>query len=272
MDSESSTPTQPTAENVETPSFGTGPQEVSTGNSATRRKVAMIFIVMIAIAAVAYYLLAYSGRGVPVSTTSSASTSATTSIQVRLLSQNAVNNSLLGFSQLGLPNAYGNYSSTQASNATTCGSTISAVYRLYALPATLNATNYSMLNQSLPFVVYENALTFAYAFPAAKAPQSCTNIEGVSGFAQSNSTLNVSNAVGTAASLIELDNFSAAGLNATHTLYTGPMPHLSWYEVDFAYRNVLVYIGIWGFTGHMDTGKLLNYSKAVYSNLLASSS
>ncbi|MDE1873953.1 MAG: hypothetical protein KGI04_02430 [Candidatus Micrarchaeota archaeon] len=226
----------------------------------------VIIAVLAILVAVAAYGIYSHGIAVPVY----ASTSSTPPAQSGLLSQSFTNTSLLSSPmQFGLPSTFYVRSGPNTTYVSPCGQISLEVYHQYQLPATLNATNYSKLNESTPIFFYDLEFTFNKVFDSTTPPESCTYIEDVGNYAQRSSTTDVSGQIGTRASLIELDNFSAAGLNATHVPYTGPTPHLSWYEVEFTYRNVLVVCGEWSFTGQMNPAVLVNCSRRIYANLLA---
>ena len=58
---------------------------------------------------------------------------------------------------------------------------------------------------------------------------------------------------GTTLYIKKFDNMNSNALNITCTPYTGPMPNVSFYAIDFIYKNVSFSDGAYGFTGHMNS-------------------
>ncbi|MEM0159269.1 MAG: hypothetical protein QW393_00645 [Candidatus Micrarchaeaceae archaeon] len=143
----------------------------------------------------------------------------------------------------------------------------SFVNRLFQIPATEVAANYSAMNKTIPFAIYENIYVYNITLTNISLLSStCRNITQYIKYAGVYSVINVTG-LGSMAQATLFDNLTEAGLNATDVPYIGPMPHLSWYSIDFVYKNYFVVVGIWGFYGHMNMTTLINYANYTYQLL-----
>jgi len=56
--------------------------------------------------------------------------------------------------------------------------------------------------------------------------------------------------------LVKFDYLNQNALNLTSTPYKGPMPNVSYYIVAVPYKNVIVRVVYWGFTGYMNVSQM----------------
>ena len=164
-----------------------------------------------------------------------------------------------------LPDSSSFLSSIFVGNSTICPGA-KLVNKLFYLPGITSVANYSLFNKSIPIAVYDDIYLFNYSPSLISLPTTCTQLGFYKNFVSNYSSYNIS-LNGTKVTLELMDNFSAAGLNATSTYYVGPMPHLSWYRAVFTYNHYFVVVGMWGFYKHMNMSKFLQYVNYTYSHL-----
>jgi len=56
--------------------------------------------------------------------------------------------------------------------------------------------------------------------------------------------------------LVKFDYLNKNALNLTSTPYMGPMPNVSYYIVAVPYKNTIVRVAYWGFTGYMNISQM----------------
>ncbi len=123
----------------------------------------------------------------------------------------------------------------------------------------ITAVNYSALNDSTPFAEYASIYIPAFQpssnsrCASLRGPQSVYSLKNESeSFSEHNTTVS-----GITMSVVQIDNLTQQGLNATATYYTGPKPSISWYVTYVYYGNTIISLGQWGFTGHMNATLLV---------------
>ncbi len=228
------------------------------------RNVVLAAIVVVIVIAAAYYML-MSVR-LP-STSSSSSTYATTTVNATAMAIDAVNASLL--TPVQAPYAV-SYSKTFSTHAYYAPCNAIDVFVVYQNPPTFFAANYSLLNETVPFAVYDqvyvfNRTVYSTVMPGCPFINSTTSNDFIS-YASNYTEIPLSG-IGTNALLQEFNNLTQYGLNNTDSLYIGPMPHLSAYVLTVAYKNYIIDLNTWGFYKHMNASMLVDYANYAISKL-----
>ncbi len=225
--------------------------------------LAAVVIVVVVVVAAAYYALVYLQYP---GTNKAGTTYITTSLNASVTPLAVANASLLTLAQLPYAAHYSKTFNTVYYGAP-CNAT--AVYVVYVNPVTYFAANYSQLNKSVPFAVYDTVYVFNHT--VSSATQDCpflnaTTASDFSSYASSNTSVAISG-MGTQAVLREFENLTAYGLNSTNSPYIGSMPQLSTYALTFAYNGYVVDLNTWGFYKHMNASQLLAYANYTLSKL-----
>jgi len=67
--------------------------------------------------------------------------------------------------------------------------------------------------------------------------------------------------------LVKFDYLNQNALNLTSTPYIGPMPNVSYYIIAVPYKNTIVTVAYWGFTGYMNVSQMEDLAAKLISNL-----
>jgi len=67
--------------------------------------------------------------------------------------------------------------------------------------------------------------------------------------------------------LVKFDYLNKNALNLTSTPYIGPMPNVSYYIVAVPYKNAIVRVVYWGFTGHMNVSQMEDIASEIIKAL-----
>jgi len=67
--------------------------------------------------------------------------------------------------------------------------------------------------------------------------------------------------------LVKFDYLNQNALNLTSTPYIGPMPNVSYYIIEVPYKNTIVRVAYWGFTGYMNVSQMEDLAAKLISNL-----
>lgn len=225
-------------------------------------------VVVVVVIVVAYYALTYAQYPSTSSTSITSSLAPTTSANVTAAQLAIANASLLTLQQL--PYA-ANYSKvfTTTTYAAPCNAKVFSL--AYQNSATLGAANYSLLNENVPFAVFE--LVYVFGTPVYNLSQvgycpllNRTSASSYSSYVQTYAQTSLSG-IGSQARLTKYDDYNSAGLNFTNTPYTGQMPHLSSYALTAVYGNYVVLVNVWGFYGHMNVSQMAGYANYTLSRL-----
>ena len=67
--------------------------------------------------------------------------------------------------------------------------------------------------------------------------------------------------------LVKFDYLNQNALNLTSTHYIGQMPNVSYYIVAVPYKNAIVRVGYWGFTGYMNVSQMEDIASEIIKAL-----
>jgi len=67
--------------------------------------------------------------------------------------------------------------------------------------------------------------------------------------------------------LVKFDYLNQNALNLTSTPYIGPMPNVSYYIIAVPYKNTIVRVVYWGFTGYMNVSQMEDLAAKLISDL-----
>jgi len=67
--------------------------------------------------------------------------------------------------------------------------------------------------------------------------------------------------------LVKFDYLNKNALNLTSTPYIGPMPNVSYYIIAVPYKNTIVRVVYWGFTGYMNVSQMEDLAAKLISDL-----
>jgi len=66
--------------------------------------------------------------------------------------------------------------------------------------------------------------------------------------------------------LVKFDYLNQNAFNLTYLSYIGPMPNVSYYIIAVPYRNIIVRVVYWGFTGYMNVSQMEDLAAKLISN------
>ncbi|MFP3215574.1 MAG: hypothetical protein RXR32_03455, partial [Candidatus Micrarchaeota archaeon] len=67
--------------------------------------------------------------------------------------------------------------------------------------------------------------------------------------------------------LVKFDYLNKNALNLASALYLGPMPNVSYYIVAVPYKNTIVRVVYWGFTGYMNVSQMEDIASEIINAL-----
>jgi len=148
----------------------------------------------------------------------------------------------------------------------------SAVYLNPEMDNNISAPITPLFNKAEPFGAYTqiqeiNPLNISKALSMLSAYDGyCSSFEpllkGNSTF--SSTQINISGHNGY---LVKFDYLNKNALNLTSTPYIGPMPNVSYYIVAVPYKNAIVRVAYWGFTGYMNVSQMEDIASEIINAL-----
>jgi len=129
-----------------------------------------------------------------------------------------------------------------------------------------------LFNKAEPFAAFTqiqeiNPLDISKALSMLSAYDGyCSSIEPL---LKGNSTFSSTqiNIAGYNGYLVKFDYLNKNALNLTSTPYIGPMPNVSYYIVAVPYKNVIVRVVYWGFTGYMNVSQMEDIASEIIKAL-----
>jgi energy-converting hydrogenase Eha subunit A len=67
--------------------------------------------------------------------------------------------------------------------------------------------------------------------------------------------------------LVKFDYLNQNALNLSSTPYIGPMPNVSYYIITVPYKNTIVKVAYWGFTGYMNVSQMEDIASEIINAL-----